>query len=172
MMDMKESKRKSKEALIYDASRQKTKHLVDEKFRKERMWVYYVLQSLLATFSILIVLIFLQLATPVIVAALGATAFVAFAMPKNVTAQPRNIVGGHAVGVMSGGICSLIFIFFGNSSDYIHIILASISVGLTIFIMVVCYRYGASPRLQHVFRSGSTRNRGSRSCILLAFHIN
>lgn len=137
MVHMKKSERKSKEALIFEATRQKTKHLVDEKFRKERMWLYYILQSLLATFTILIVLIFLQLATPVIVAALGATAFVAFAMPKNVTAQPRNIVGGHAVGVLSGGICALIFIFFGNGVEYIHIILASISVGLTIFIMVV-----------------------------------
>jgi CBS-domain-containing membrane protein len=134
---MKESKRKSKEALIYEATRQKSKYVVDEKFKKENMWIYYILQSLLATFSILIVLIFLQLATPVIVAALGATAFVAFAMPKNVTAQPRNIIGGHAVGVMSGGACALIFILLGNGEEYIHIILASMSVGLTIFIMVV-----------------------------------
>jgi CBS-domain-containing membrane protein len=138
MMLMKKRIRKSKETLISDTYKKKSaRHLIDLKLLREKMWVYYIGQSLLATITLFIVLVFLTLATPVIVAALGATAFVVFAMPKNVTAQPRNVVGGHMVGVLSGGLCALIFIYFGNGSDFLHIVAASASVGVAIFIMVV-----------------------------------
>lgn len=130
--------RKSKETLISDAYKGKgARHVIDVRLLKEKLWIYYILQSLLATVTLFIVLLFLTLATPVIVAALGATAFVVFAMPKNITAQPRNVVGGHMVGVISGGLCALIFIFFGDNSDFLHLIAASASVGAAIFIMVV-----------------------------------
>lgn len=134
---MKKKGRITKDELIYKAHKDKEKHVVDLKLRERGMWVHYVFQSLLATLSIFVVLLILQLATPVIVAALGATAFVVFAMPKNITAQPRNVIGGHLVGVISGGGCAILFLFFGDNSDFIHIIVASASVGLTIFIMVV-----------------------------------
>ncbi|UCE36796.1 MAG: HPP family protein [Thermoplasmata archaeon] len=134
---MKKTGKISKEELIYKAHKDKEKHVMDLKLRERGMWVHYLFQSLLATFSIFLVLLVLQLATPVIVAALGATAFVCFAMPKNITAQPRNVVGGHMVGVLSGGVCALLFISFGGDSTFIHIIFASLSVGVTIFIMVV-----------------------------------
>ena len=134
---MKKRGRKSKEELILKAHEESAKHVVDLKLRERGMLIHYILQSLLATFSLFIVLLILQLATPVIVAALGATAFVVFAMPKNVTAQPRNVIGGHLVGVISGGACAIIFLSFGDNSDFIHIIAASASVGVAIFIMVV-----------------------------------
>jgi CBS-domain-containing membrane protein len=134
---MKKNNKKSKEELIYKAQREKAKHVMDMKLRERGMWVHYIFQSLLATFSLFIVLLILRLATPVIVAALGATAFVVFAMPKNVTAHPRNVIGGHLMGVISGGICAILYLSFGNNSDFIHIIAASASVGVAIFIMVV-----------------------------------
>jgi CBS-domain-containing membrane protein len=134
---MKKPNRISKEELIYQAHIDKEKHVMDVKLRERGMWAHYLFQSLLATLSIFLVLLVLQLATPVIVAALGATAFVCYAMPKNVTAQPRNVIGGHFVGVISGGACALLFIYFGDNSEFIHIIFASISVGVAIFIMVV-----------------------------------
>lgn len=137
MMPMKKGTRKTKEELIYRAHQEKVKHVVDMKLRERGMWVHYLFQSLLATFSLFIVLLILQFATPVIVAALGATAFVVFAMPKNVTAQPRNVIGGHVVGVICGSGYALLFFFFGNNSDFLHIIAASASVGSAIFVMVV-----------------------------------
>lgn len=137
MIPMKKGIKKSKEALIYDAHKQKAKHVVDIKLRERGMWVHYIFQSLLATISLFVVLLILQFATPVIVAALGATAFVVFAMPKNIMAQPRNVIGGHVVGVISGGACAIVFIALGDNSNFLHIIAASVSVGLTIFIMVV-----------------------------------
>ena len=135
---MKKTRSITKDELIYKAHKDKDKHVVDRKLRERGMWVHYVFQSLLATLSIFVVLLILQLATPVIVAALGATAFVVFAMPKNIMAQPRNVIGGHFVGVISGGVCALLFIYFGdNPGGIIHIIFASISIGVAIFIMVV-----------------------------------
>ncbi|UCE72899.1 MAG: HPP family protein [Methanomassiliicoccales archaeon] len=136
-MPDKRQRRVTKDGLIYKASQQKkTKHVLDEKLKEENMWVHYVLQSLLATFSIFIVLVAL-INTPVIVAALGSTAFIVFAMPKNITAQPRNVLGGHVVGIISGSACVSMLLLLGNDSDFLLILAASISVGLSIFIMVV-----------------------------------
>jgi CBS-domain-containing membrane protein len=136
-------RRDSKESLIYKATQgKKKKHMVDEKLHEKRMWVHYILQSLLATITLFIVLLLL-INTPVIVAALGSTAFIVFAMPKNITAQPRNVIGGHLVGVITGGVCAATLIILDNSNSleisfqFLTILAASISVGLSIFIMVV-----------------------------------
>ena len=69
-------------------------------------WRNYVFQSLLATMSLFCVLIFLEQGEQVIVASLGATAFVVFALPNNLTAQPRNVIGGHIVGLICGFVAT------------------------------------------------------------------
>ena len=56
-------------------------------------WKHYVLQSLFATVAVFVVLYFLSLQNAVIIASLGASTFIVFAMPDNVTAKPRNVVG-------------------------------------------------------------------------------
>ena len=48
-----------------------------------------MLQSILATLSVFIVLYFLSLQHAVIIASIGATAFIVFAMPDNITAQAK-----------------------------------------------------------------------------------
>lgn len=134
---MKKPARKTKEALIHEAIKEKkAHHYLDEKLHEERMWPHYILQSLLATFVLFLVLLLL-INSPVIVAALAASAFIVFAMPKNITAQPRNVIGGHLVGAISGGLCSLVLIVLNIDSGFMLVAAASISVGLTIFIMVV-----------------------------------
>jgi CBS-domain-containing membrane protein len=133
----KRPKRKTKEGLIYKASEDaRTRYVLDKKLKEENLWIYYVLQSLLATFILFLVLL-VFISSPVIVAALGSSAFIVFAMPKNVTAQPRNVIGGHMVGVISGSICASLLLLFGNGSDFLLILAAASSVGLSIFIMVV-----------------------------------
>jgi CBS-domain-containing membrane protein len=98
---------------------------------------------LLATITLLVLLLILRFSRVVVIAALGASAFIVFAMPKNVTAQPRNVIGGHAVGILSGTICTVLIYrealasFLGLDFEVLMIIAASVSVGLTIFIMVV-----------------------------------
>jgi len=100
---------------------------IDREFRQH--WKNYVLQSILATIAVLIVLYFLSLQHAVIIASIGATAFIIFAMPDNVTAQPRNVIGGHLVGLFFGFLFSL----FPQYS----IIMYSLAVGASIFTMVV-----------------------------------
>lgn len=102
-----------------------------EEFR--RYWKHYVFQCLLATFVVFIVLLALSLKNAVIISSIGATAFIVFAMPKMVTANPRNVIGGHAMGLIIGSLCFLI-----PHSTVINAALSySFAVGLVIFLMVV-----------------------------------
>ena len=104
---------------------------IDREFRQH--WKNYVLQSILASFSIFIVLYFLSLQHAVIIASIGATAFIIFAMPDSITAQPRNVIGGQLVGLFFGFLFSL----FPHSVLMYSIIIYSLAVGASIFTMVV-----------------------------------
>jgi CBS-domain-containing membrane protein len=98
-----------------------------------QFWINYVLQSLLATLSVFIVLYFLNLQHAIIIASIGATAFIVFAMPDSLTAQTRNVIGGQLVGLLCGFLFSLI----PQSTLLYSIIVYSLAVGVTIFVMVV-----------------------------------
>ena len=102
-----------------------------EKFRS--FWKNYVFQSLLATLTVFIVLLFLNIEHAVIVSSIGATAFIVFAMPKSITAKPRNVIGGHLVGLLFGSLCALI----PQPSSIHSVIVYSLAVGLSIFTMVI-----------------------------------
>jgi CBS-domain-containing membrane protein len=96
-------------------------------------WKNYVLQSLFATFAIFIVLYFLTIQNAVIIASIGATAFIVFAMPKALTANARNVIGGHIVGLFWGFVFSLI----PHPTMITSLFCYSLAVGLSIFTMVV-----------------------------------
>ncbi len=96
-------------------------------------WRHYMLQSIFATMTMALVLWFLRLENAVVVASIGASAFIVFAMPKSITAQTRNIIGGHVVGLISGSLCALI----PQPAFIISILVYSLAVGISIFIMVV-----------------------------------
>jgi CBS-domain-containing membrane protein len=100
---------------------------INEEFRLH--WKNYLLQSILAMLSIFIVLYFLSLRHAVIIASIGATAFIIFAMPDSITAQPRNVIGGQLVGLFFGFLFSL----FPQYSIFAY----SLAVGVSIFTMVV-----------------------------------
>ena len=104
---------------------------IDAEFRQH--WKSYVLQSMLATVAVFIALYFLSMQHAVIIASLGATAFIVFAMPENITAQTRNVIGGHIVGLFCGFLFSLI----PHSSLLSSLLVYSSAVGASIFIMVV-----------------------------------
>jgi HPP family len=96
-------------------------------------WRHYVLQSLFATVAIFIVLYFLSLQNAVIIASIGATAFIVLAMPDYVTAQPRNVIGGHLVGLFWGFAFSLV----PHAATIVDLVCYLLAVGLSIFTMVV-----------------------------------
>jgi CBS-domain-containing membrane protein len=97
------------------------------------LWKSYVWQSCLAALTIFLVLFFLNLEHAVVIAAIGATAFIVFAMPDDVTAKSKNIIGGHLVGFFAGSLCALI----PQPSPWCSMMAYALVVGLSIFIMVV-----------------------------------
>ena len=100
-------------------------------------WRNYVFQSLLATASLFCVLIFLERGSEVIVASLGATAFVVFALPNSLTAQPRNVIGGHIVGLACGFAGYWLLHILPMPEQFIaEAGVHALAVGLSIFVMV------------------------------------
>lgn len=75
--------------------------LIVEKFKKH--WINYIMQSLLAGFVVyLVVMVFHT--NKVVIATIGATTFICFAMPKAVSAKTTHVIGGHLVGLACGAI--------------------------------------------------------------------
>ena len=96
-------------------------------------WKEYSLQSLLCVLVLFIAFMVLRFEHAVIIASIGATAFIVFSMPDSVTAKPRNVVGGHLVGLALGTVSTLV-----PQPDLIYsAIVYSVAVGATMFIMVV-----------------------------------
>jgi len=97
-----------------------------EKFKK--LWKYYLCQSFLAALALFIIVLILGKGKMVVISAIGATAFIVFAMPTAVSAQTRNVIGGHLVGLASGTI-----FYFAELPYFLGYPLV---VGVAIFIMV------------------------------------
>ena len=96
-------------------------------------WKNYVYQSIIATCAIFVVILLLRSLNMVIVASIGASTFVVFAMPRHITAKSRNVIGGHLVGLIVGSLFALIPYYSMLSSTIVY----ALAVGCSIFIMVV-----------------------------------
>jgi CBS-domain-containing membrane protein len=97
----------------------------------KRLWKNYLYQSFLATIVVFIVLLLLNMEHAVVIASIGATAFIVFTMPRNITAAPRRVIGGHLIGLFSGSLCALI----PHSSMLPSIVVYSLAVGISILLM-------------------------------------
>ena len=106
------------------------KLLLDKKLEKETL-KHYLFQSFLAGISL-----FLALQLPfvegfVLIAAIGSTAFIVFAMPSSKTSRPRNVLGGHlACGLIGLGLTAL------HPALLPIEVVISLGVGLAVFAMV------------------------------------
>lgn len=100
-------------------------------------WKYYVFQSLLASASIYLVLAIMNADQAVIIASLGATAFVVFALPEKFTAKPRGVIGGHLIGILCGLVGACLLQILPTNHSFIENAVYAFSVGLSIFIMVI-----------------------------------
>jgi CBS-domain-containing membrane protein len=98
---------------------------IDEKFKK--LWKYYIWQSFLAAVAFFIIVLVLDKDKMVVISAMGATAFIVFAMPNAVSAHSRNVIGGHLVGLILG------MIFFFIEIPYFYEF--PLVVGIAIFVM-------------------------------------
>jgi len=94
----------------------------------KQLWMYYILQSTMAAVALLIIALTLGQDKMVIISAMGATAFIVFALPTTVPAKTRNVVGGHLVGLAAGGI----FYFTALPYPFEY----PLAVGIAIFAMV------------------------------------
>jgi CBS-domain-containing membrane protein len=99
---------------------------IDEKFKK--LWKYYIWQSFLAAVAFFIIVLILGKEKIVVISAMGATAFVVFAMPNAASAKSRNVIGGHLVGLLLG----MIFHFV----EIPYLFEFPLVVGVAIFVMV------------------------------------
>ncbi|MFC1586324.1 HPP family protein [Fibrobacterota bacterium] len=115
--------------------------IIDEKFPQQKM--RYVSQSLLATFVLGYVFLFLDMkSNAAIVASLGASSFIAFTMPQAQVSRPRFLLGGYIVACIIGTgyhylLKTLIFWNVDLPPESLVSMLAAASVGTAIFIMVV-----------------------------------
>jgi CBS-domain-containing membrane protein len=116
--------------------------IFDENFKKNPQ--NYILQSLLALAAMLVILSFVEILTrTAIVAALGASTFIVFAMPNSRTASPRRLIGGHIVGIICGLACYYLFnggLLLNDLADDYDIITwfsYALSVVLSLFVMTV-----------------------------------
>lgn len=92
------------------------------------LWKYYLLQCFLATIVLFILVLVLGEDKSLVISALGATAFIVFAMPKADSAKTRNVIGGHLVGLASGAI------FYLTALPYL--VEYPLAAGLAFFLMV------------------------------------
>jgi len=89
---------------------------------------HYLLQTLLSIVVVFIIVLLLKKERIVVISAMGATTFIIFAMPKAQSAQTRNVIGGHLVGLAAGTL----FYFL----ELPYFISYPLAVGLTIFLML------------------------------------
>jgi CBS-domain-containing membrane protein len=104
---------------------------LDPKFLND--WESYIIQCGFAALSVFIIT-FLLFNNPIIIASIGATSFIVFAMPNNISAQPKRIIGGHIVGFFIG-CCFSVFPLMGIL--FFKALWFSASVGICILILVV-----------------------------------
>lgn len=109
---------------------------IDEGFRKHPR--PYLLQSLMA-FAVIVVLVAVlgTLTHGAVVAALGASTFIVFAMPSRDTARPRSLIGGHSASMALGLLCSLPLRWGWIESAMGLALLGAVAVSLSLFAMVV-----------------------------------
>jgi CBS-domain-containing membrane protein len=126
--------------------------ILDEKFRKNKL--RYIFQCTLAALLVFIILLaFDAMTNAVIIAALGSSVFIVFAMPEAQVSRPRFLIGGYIVSIAVACLChhlsllslhhlSLLSLwslmtwtsFIHESS---HVLFGAIAVGLAIFVMVI-----------------------------------
>ena len=115
--------------------------LLDDKARKNLR--PYVAQSLLATFAIFVILVFLDVIDhTALIATLGSSVFLVFARPSSYSAHARPLIGGYIVGLGVGAL----FYYFSQfpvwlslplSQQTVYVVYGALAVGCAIFLMTV-----------------------------------
>jgi CBS-domain-containing membrane protein len=111
------------------------KHIRTEHIRR------YLLQCSLAGAAVLVLLLVLDIVTQtVLIASLGASAFIAFAVPLHLQSSPRHMIGGYLVGIFAG--CTMSFLvdwasLMGMPGQVSIIVFGALATSVAMFLMVV-----------------------------------
>ena len=102
----------------------------------------YLLQCALAGLVVLILLLVLDAVTQtVLIAALGASAYIAFAVPRSLHSDPRHLVGGYLIGMVAGslmgGLQSALGVSGAAAAHAIVIAFGALAISIAMFAMVV-----------------------------------
>ena len=112
--------------------------------RWQTRWRSYLVASLLSGLTLGVALLLLGGEGQVIVASLGATAFIVLAMPKSRAARTSSAIGGQAIGLLCGGLASLV--------PHEPLLLASVVNGLAV---AVCALAMLATRYKHPPAAGT-----------------
>lgn len=112
------------------------RHIRRENFRRS------ALQCGLAGITVLLLLLVLDAMTQtVLIAALGASAFIAFAVPRSLHSDTRHFVGGYLVGICSGSLMAILndmLAFSGPTIEHaIMVVFGAFAISLAMFLMVI-----------------------------------
>ncbi len=114
---------------------------LDDRMRKENL-SSYILQCSLASVFVLILLLVLDAVTQtVLIAALGASTFIAFAVPRSLQSGSRNMIGGYLVGIAAGclmGTLNTTLQFSDAQTTHaVMIVFGALAIGFAMFTMVI-----------------------------------
>lgn len=116
--------------------------LFDSQYRRHRL--QYMLQSALAGIAMIVVLAGLRsISNAAVIASLGASTFIVFALPAQKSSQARFLIGGYAVGVAAGALGWWLARVvplppqLGPIQDLQDVVFGALSVGIALFVMVV-----------------------------------
>jgi len=113
---------------------------LDRHFRRDDL-KRYVMQCVLAGLVVLVLLLVLDAVTQtVLIAALGASTFIAFAVPRSPHSGPRHMIGGYVAGMFAGALMATLktMIDVSPSADHaVMVVFGAIAISLAMFTMVV-----------------------------------
>ena len=112
------------------------RHIRRESFKR------YALQCGLAGIVVLVLLLVLDAVTQtVLIAALGASAFIAFAVPRSQHSGPRHMIGGYAIGIVAGCLMatleSAMNVQGAGAAHAVMVVFGAMAISLAMFMMVV-----------------------------------
>lgn len=118
-----------------------TKLGLNDRLRKENIRRYAIQCALAATVVLILLLVLDTVTQTVLIAALGSSSFIAFAVPRSLVSSPRCMVGGYIAGTVAGTLMSTLNVAFNFSNSVVAhtslIIFAALATGLAMFIMVM-----------------------------------
>jgi len=100
-----------------------------------------ILQCGLAGTVVLVLLLVLDAVTQtVLIASLGASAFIVFAMPHALHSGPRHLIGGYLAGILAGTTMASLYHWLAMPGGWGHatmVVFGAVAISLAMFTMVV-----------------------------------